>query len=105
MIEDLLVVGRRVRVRLSPECQGLREKEQPFSPHFAQEDGQIGEIVPSDAGYVNAERHPIYVKYSRPMRINSLEDVLASPFAASELIPLDDDGSEILHPMLAAFER
>lgn len=82
-LAELLVVGRRVRIRLSKEC--------PIHLHDWERDhdGDTGSLF---------EPHPdvAFMKQtSHPYAVNFGERFDNGFFAAAELIPLDDAGEEI----------
>lgn len=106
-LEDLLTVGRKVRVRLSPECipqaKPTSDAARAGHPeHTPSLDGRIGVIKRTD--YPELPNHPYEVAFPGGFVAHGIR-YLAEPYAPSELIPLSDDGTEIEHPALARFER
>jgi len=104
---EIFFVGRRVRVRLSPECipqaKPTCDAARAGHPeHTASLDGRIGTIRRTD--YPELPGHPYEVFFPGGFVANGVL-YLAEPYAPTELVPLDEDGREVLHPALARFER
>lgn len=117
MAEDLFAIGQRVRIRLSGECGQVQHPigvnaawdGPPSIGHPPWQEGKRGRVRAVAAPTLRVlPGHTIGVQYDEPHEepIRGAIGVhVGGYFAPHELVPLDADGNEVLHPALATFER
>lgn len=110
----LFAPGRRVRIQVSGECH-LRQRATSLSTgvdhhttqgHPVWHDGRVGRIIAMPDILVGrfVEGHDICVLFDEAYQAPFYRSI-GGAFAPQELTPLEEDGTEIVHPALAQFRR